>query len=137
MKTTDHTNIIDGDGSWQMRLDAGQCPKCGGSLTLNKQTGAIFCDICGLEIFDSSMLSGNISEDNKESDMETQLMPDEQSIADREPRMEWQSAVSLIEAILMDEAEDIEKGEGHYRQQDGNPELANELRAAWQRILQG
>ena len=36
----------------------------------------------------------------------------------------------LIEGILLDEAEDIEK-------QDGNPELAEEVRAAWHRILQG
>ena len=40
------------------------------------------------------------------------------------------SGVFLIEGILLDEAEDIEK-------QDGNPELAEEVRAAWHRILQG
>jgi len=123
-------HFTDGDGSWQMRLDAGRCPKCCSNLTLSKVDGTIFCDVCGLEVVDSSIVFDTISNKDKESEMETHLMPDEQTIADREPRMQWQEAVSLIEGILLDEAEDIEK-------QDGNPELANEVRAAWHRILQG
>lgn len=114
----------------QMPLDAGRCPKCSGNLSLNKMDGSIACPVCGLEIVDSWMISDRITDSNEESDMETHLMPDEVTIASKEPRMKWQEAVSLIEGILLDEAEDIEK-------QDGNPELANEVRAAWHRILQG
>jgi len=121
-------NIIKGDGSWQMRLDAGQCPKCGGSLTLNKQTGAIFCDICGLEIVDSTVLSDMISDSNEESEMETHLMPDEFSIAAREPRMQWQEAVTTIDRVIEDWLTDGG---------DVGGEVEEEVRAAWHRILQG
>jgi hypothetical protein len=121
-------NIIEGDGSWQMRLDAGQCPKCGGSLTLNKQTGAIFCDICGLEIVDSTVLSDMISDSNEESEMETHLMPDEFSIAAREPRMQWQEAVTTIDRVIEDWLTDGG---------DVGGEVEEEVRAAWHRILQG
>ena len=120
-------NIID---DIEMPLDAGRCPRCSSNLSLNKIDGKIACQVCGLEIVDSWMISDRISDSNEESDMETHLMPDEVTIASKEPRMKWQEAVSLIEGILLDEAEDIEK-------QDGNPELANEVRAAWHRILQG
>ena len=120
-------DIID---DMQMPLDAGRCPKCSGNLSLNKMDGSIACPVCGLEIVDSWMISDRITDSNEESDMETHLMPDEAAIAAKEPRMKWQEAVSLIEGILLDEAEDIEK-------QDGNPELAEEVRAAWHRILQG
>lgn len=120
-------DIID---DMQMPLDAGRCPKCSGNLSLNKMDGRIACPVCGLEIVDSWMISDRITDSNEESDMETHLMPDEAAIAAKEPRMKWQEAVSLIEGILLDEAEDIEK-------QDGNPELAEEVRAAWHRILQG
>ena len=120
-------DIID---DMQMPLDAGRCPKCSGNLSLNKMDGSIACPVCKLEIVDSWMISDRITDSNEESDMETHLMPDEAAIAAKEPRMKWQEAVSLIEGILLDEAEDIEK-------QDGNPELAEEVRAAWHRILQG
>ena len=120
-------DIID---DMQMPLDAGRCPKCSGNLSLNKMDGRIACPVCGLEIVDSWMISDRITDSNEESDMETHLMPDEATIASKEPRMKWQEAVSLLEGILLDEAEDIEK-------QDGNPELADEVRAAWHRILQG
>ena len=120
-------DIID---DMQMPLDAGRCPRCSSNLSLNKIDGKIACQVCGLEIVDSWMISDRITDSNEESDMETHLLPDEATIAAKEPRMKWQEAVSLIEGILLDEAEDIEK-------QDGNPELANELRAAWHRILQG
>jgi len=114
----------------QFELPSSNCPKCSSNLSLNKLDGSISCGVCGLEIIDSWMVSDRISDSNEESDMETHLMPDEVTIAAKEPRMRWQEAVSLIEGILLDEAEDIEK-------QDGNPELANEVRAAWHRILQG
>ena len=114
----------------QFELPSSNCPKCSSNLSLNKATGDIACSVCGLEIIDSWMISDRISDSNEESDMETHLLPDEATIAAKEPRMKWQEAVSLIEGILLDEAEDIEK-------QEGNPELANEVRAAWHRILQG
>ena len=108
----------------------GECPKCMSVLSLNKTNGNIVCAVCGLQIVDSVMSSDRMPDSNKESDMETHLMPDEATIASKEPRMQWQEAVSLIEGILLYEAEDIEK-------QDGNPKLAEEVRAAWHRILQG
>ena len=114
----------------QFALPSSNCPRCSSNLSLNKATGDIACSVCGLEIIDSWMVSDRISDSNEESDMETHLLPDEATIAAKEPRMKWQEAVSLIEGILLDEAEDIEK-------QDGNPELADEVRAAWHRILQG
>lgn len=114
----------------QFTLPSSNCPRCSSNLSLNKATGDIACGVCGLEIIDSWMISDRISDSNEESDMETHLLPDEAAIAAKEPRMKWQEAVSLIEGILLDEAEDIEK-------QDGNPELAREVRAAWHRILQG
>ena len=114
----------------QFALPSSNCPRCSSNLSFNKATGDIACGVCGLEIIDSWMVSDRISDSNEESDMETHLLPDEAAIAAKEPRMKWQEAVSLIEGILLDEAEDIEK-------QDGNPELAREVRAAWHRILQG
>ena len=114
----------------QFTLPLSNCPRCSSNLSLNKASGDIACGVCGLEIIDSWMISDRISDSNEESDMETHLLPDEATIAAKEPRMKWQEAVSLIEGILLDEAEDIEK-------QDGNPELAREVRAAWHRILQG
>jgi len=60
---------------------------------------------------------------------ETKLMPTEEDLSANES-MSWTSAVMLIEGLIMDEAEDVEH-------QDGSPELADEIRAAWKRILQG
>ena len=50
---TEAQNIIDGDGSMQMRLDAGLCPKCNTNLSLNKTDGTISCLVCGLGIVDT------------------------------------------------------------------------------------
>lgn len=127
-----HQNIIDGDGSWQLKLEQSRCPKCGNNLTLNKMVGKLLCHVCGLEIVDSSMLSDKISDSNRESEMETHLMPDEASIADKEPRMQWQEAVTTIDKViehwLCDERPVIGRIEG---------DLADEVRNAWHRILQG
>lgn len=125
---------IKGDGSWQMRLDAGLCPKCHNNLSLNKKDGTIFCVVCGLEILDSEIWFDKMnkdSEQSQETDMhETHLLPSEEDFAATPEKMSWSEAVSLLEGILMDKAEDIEK-------QDGNPELAQEVREAWKRILAG
>ena len=120
--------FTEGDGSWQMRLDAGLCPRCSSNLTLNKKDGTISCSVCGLEVIDSSMLSDIISDNNRGSEMETHLMPDEQSIADREPKMQWREAVSTIDKVIEDWL--TEGG-------DVGGEVEDNIRAAWQRILQG
>lgn len=119
---------IKGDGSWQMRLDAGRCPKCSSHLTLSKVDGIIFCDVCGLQVVDSSIVFDTISNRDKESEMETHLMPDEASIADREPKMQWSEAVSTIDKVVEDWL--TEGG-------DVGGEVEDNIRAAWQRILQG
>ena len=118
-------NIID---DMQMPLDAGRCPKCSGNLSLNKMDGRIACPICGLEIVDSWMISDRISDSNEESDMETHLMPDEATIASKEPRMQWQEAVTTVDNVIQEWLID----------HDGQSEehITNVL-AAWHRILQG
>lgn len=101
-------HIIEGDGSFQKLLDAGQCPRCKVQVPCG----------CGLVI----------SQGDKDMN-ETKLMPTEEDLSANES-MSWTSAVMLIEGLIMDEAEDVEH-------QDGSPELAQEIRAAWKRILQG
>ena len=123
-------NIIDGDGSWQRKLKQSECPKCGSNLTLNMVVGILECHVCGLEIVDSSMLSDKISDSNRESEMETHLMPDEASIAGKEPRMQWQEAVTTIDNVIEEwlDAQFID---------DVGGKVASNVRNAWQRILQG
>ena len=60
--------------------------------------------------------------------METHLMPDEFTIASREPRMQWQEAVTTIDKVIE-----------HWLTDGGDVggEVENEVRAAWHRILQG
>lgn len=118
-------NIID---DMQMPLDAGRCPKCSGNLSLNKMDGRIACPICGLEIVDSWMISDRISDSNEESDMETHLMPDEATIASKEPRMKWQEAVTTIDKVIEEWLTDGG---------DVGGEVEANVRAAWHRILQG
>ena len=118
-------NLID---DMQMPLDAGRCPKCSGNLSLNKMDGRIACPICGLEIVDSWMISDRISDSNEESDMETHLMPDEATIASKEPRMQWQEAVTTIDKVIEEWLTDGGEVGG---------EVEANVRAAWHRILQG
>ena len=112
----------------QMPLDAGRCPKCSGNLSLNKMDGSIACPVCGLEIVDSWMISDRITDSNEESDMETHLMPDEVTIASKEPRMKWQEAVTTIDKVIEDWLTDGG---------DVGGEVEANIRAAWHRILQG
>ena len=118
-------DIID---DMQMPLDAGRCPKCSGNLSLNKMDGSIACPVCGLEIVDSWMISDRITDSNEESDMETHLMPDEATIASKEPRMKWQEAVTTIDKVIEDWLTDGG---------DVGGEVEANVRAAWHRILQG
>ena len=118
-------DIID---DMQMPLDAGRCPKCSGNLSLNKMDGSIACPVCGLEIVDSWMISDRITDSNEESDMETHLMPDEVTIASKEPRMKWQEAVTTIDKVIEEWLTDGG---------DVGGEVEANVRAAWHRILQG
>lgn len=118
-------DIID---DMQMPLDAGRCPKCSGNLSLNKMDGSIACPVCGLEIVDSWMISDRITDSNEESDMETHLMPDEATIASKEPRMKWQEAVTTIDKVIENWLTDGG---------DVGGEVEANVRAAWHRILQG
>tara|TARA_B100000282_G_scaffold16995_2_gene11745 strand:+ start:1989 stop:2363 length:375 start_codon:yes stop_codon:yes gene_type:complete len=112
----------------QMPLDAGRCPRCSSNLSLNKIDGKIACQVCGLEIVDSWMISDRISDSNEESDMETHLLPDEAAIAAKEPRMKWQEAVTTIDKVIEDWLTDGG---------DVGGEVEANVRAAWHRILQG
>ena len=118
-------DIID---DMQMPLDAGRCPKCSGNLSLNNMDGSIACPVCGLEIVDSWMISDRITDSNEESDMETHLMPDEATIASKEPRMKWQEAVTTIDKVIEEWLTDGG---------DVGGEVEANIRAAWHRILQG
>ena len=120
-------NIID---DMQMPLDAGRCPRCSSNLSLNKIDGKIACQVCGLEIVDSWMISDRITDSNEESDMETHLMPDEATIAAKEPRMKWQEAVTTIDKVIEDWLDAQFVG-------DVGGEVEANVRAAWHRILQG
>mgnify|MGYP003119054478 FL=1 len=112
----------------QFALPSSNCPRCSSNLSLNKATGDIACGVCGLEIIDSWMISDRISDSNEESDMETHLMPDEATIASKEPRMKWQEAVTTIDKVIEDWLTDGG---------DVGGEVEANVRAAWHRILQG
>ena len=112
----------------QFELPSSNCPKCSSNLSLNKATGDIACSVCGLEIIDSWMISDRISDSNEESDMETHLLPDEATIAAKEPRMKWQEAVTTIDKVIEDWLTDGG---------DVGGEVEANIRAAWHRILQG
>ena len=114
----------------QFELPSSNCPKCSSNLSLNKLDGSISCGVCGLEIIDSWMISDRISDSNEESDMETHLMPDEVTIASKEPRMKWQEAVTTIDKVIEDWLDAQFVG-------DVGGEVEANIRAAWHRILQG
>ena len=114
----------------QFTLPLSNCPRCSSNLSLNKVTGDIACGVCGLEIIDSWMISDRISDSNEESDMETHLLPDEVTIASKEPRMKWQEAVTTIDKVIEDWLDAQFVG-------DVGGEVETNIRAAWHRILQG
>ncbi len=114
----------------QFALPSSNCPRCSSNLSLNKATGDVACSVCGLEIIDSWMISDRISDSNEESDMETHLLPDEATIAAKEPRMKWQEAVTTIDKVIEDWLDAQFVG-------DVGGEVETNIRAAWHRILQG
>ena len=115
-----------GDGSWQKRLDAGQCPKCRHKLEphtviagVREGTQLLKCPLCKLEI---------IQRDPKEAPMmETKLMPSEEDLCAVPEKMSWQDAVSCIEEFML-------KRTALWSKDDDEEER---VRAAWKRILQG
>lgn len=123
---------IKGDGSWQMRLDAGLCPKCHNNLSLNKKNGTIFCVVCGLEILDSEIWFDKMKKDNEQSqdtDMhETHLLPSEEDFCAAPQKVEWSEAVNTIENLIENWLSDPEPV---------SEDLEAKVRQSWQRILAG
>ncbi len=111
-----------GDGTWQTRLDAGQCPKCLHKLEYfdTKKIRLSVCPLCKLEI---------IQRDLKEIRMlETKLMPSEEDLCATPEKMYWSDAVSIIEDVIEEWLRDPAPV-------DNDTEA--EVREAWKRILQG
>ena len=115
-----------GDGTWQKRLDAGQCPKCRHELEphtviagVREGAQLLRCPLCKLEI---------IHRDPKEVTMlETKLMPSEEDLCAAPEKMYWSDAVSIIEDVIEDSLNDA----------DISNEAEAKVREAWKRILQG
>ena len=133
--------IIKGDGSWQEKLGAGRCPKCGASI--ETQIVPKFqkrCSSCGLVIIDSKPQSDSIMDSTMPSEWEpdmneTKLMPTEEDIAGREGQMEWSVAVHYVETA-------IHEFIGRMQRDPATPDVVLEedlpnLRVAWNRILRG
>ena len=110
-----------GDGSWQKRLDAGQCPKCRHKLESYTVSGVrqahnIEVSLCKLEI---------IQKDPKEIPMlETKLMPSEEDFCAAPEKMYWSDAVSIIEDVIEDWLDDA----------NISKDTEAEVREAWKRI---
>lgn len=120
--------VIDfGDGTWQKRLDANQCPKCRHELKphtvvfgVREGTQLLKCSLCKLEI---------IQRAPKEVAMlETKLMPSEEDLCTAPEKMYWSDAVTIIEDVIEEWLRDPAPV-------DNDTEA--EVREAWKRILQG
>lgn len=137
-------HIINGDGSFQKLLDAGQCPKCKNKLeeyhavtftdlvSNGKERHVLFCSVCKLEVLDSSAWSDKIrhgSEQSQETEMhETYLMPSEQDFCTTPEKIQWSEAVNTIENLIENWLSDPEPV---------SEELEAKVRQSWQRILAG
>ena len=131
-----------GDGSWQEKLDAGRCPKCGASI--ETQIVPKFqkrCTSCGLVIIDSKPQSDNIVDDTMPSEWEntamyeTRLEPTEDQIfadAISKKQILWPDAVAFMDKIVREKLEQMEDYPMHYSDED-----MQYLEAAWNRILRG
>ena len=126
-------NIVKGDGSWQVALDAGRCPKCGSSIeTQLAPSLKRACTSCKLVIIDSKAQSDTMKEDTMpsewESDMyETKLMPSEDDLCAAPEKMRWSDAVGIVEDVIEDWLDDA----------DISKDREAGVREAWKRILQG
>lgn len=110
-----------GDGTWQKRLDANQCPKCRHKLEFfaTKKLRLLVCPLCKLEI---------IQRHPKEAAMmETKLMPSEEDLCSVPEKMYWSDAVTVIEDVIENWLDDA----------DVSNEAEAKVREAWKRILQG
>lgn len=134
-------NIIEGDGSWQMALDAGRCPKCGSST--ETQLAPSFkkvCTSCKLAIIDSTPQSSAIMDDTMPSEWErdmyeTRLEPTEdQIVADAVSKKEilWPDAVTYMDKIVREKLDYMEDYPEDYSADD-----KEFLEAVWNRILRG
>lgn len=133
--------IIKGDGTWQDRLDADRCPKCGGTIVHQVvPSHKRHCKVCKLTIVDSKPRSDKMDDDTMPSEWEgnmyeTRLMPTEDQImadAVSAPAIEWKDAVSMIEGVVTDKLDYMNDYPADYTEQD-----KINLEAAWKRILRG
>jgi len=135
------SSIIKGDGSWQVALDAGRCPKCGSNI--ETQLAPSFkkvCTSCKLVIIDSTPQSSAIMDDTMPSEWErdmyeTRLEPtEEQIVADAVGKKEilWPDAVKYMDKLVRDKLDYMEDYPMDYS--DADKEF---LEAVWNRILRG
>jgi len=135
------SSIIEGDGSWQVALDAGRCPKCGSST--ETQLAPSFkktCTSCKLTIIDSTPVSDAIVDDTMPSEWEsgmyeTRLMPTEEQIfsdVNTKPMIEWSEAVSAIDALVREKLDYMDDYPDDYSDKD-----KKYLEVVWNRILRG
>ena len=134
--------IIKGDGSWQKKLAAGRCPKCGASV----ETQLVpklkkICSSCGLQIIDSKPQSDNITDNTMPSEWEngamyeTRLEPTEEQIfadAVSKKQILWLDAVTLMDRVVREKLDYMEDYPDDYSDED-----KDYLEAAWNRILRG
>jgi len=135
------SSIIKGDGSWQVALDAGRCPKCG-SNTETQQAPSFkkTCTSCKLTIIDSTPVSDAIVDDTMPSEWEsgmyeTRLMPTEEQIfsdVNTKPMIEWSEAVSAIDALVREKLDYMDDYPDDYSDKD-----KKYLEVVWNRILRG
>jgi len=135
------SSIIEGDGSWQVALDAGRCPKCGSNT--ETQLAPSFkktCTSCKLTIIDSTPVSDAIVDDTMPSEWEsgmyeTRLMPTEEQIfsdVNTKPMIEWSEAVSAIDALVREKLDYMDDYPDDYSEKD-----KKYLEVVWNRILRG
>lgn len=134
-------SIIKGDGSWQVALDAGRCPKCGSSIeTQLVPSFKKVCASCKLAIIDSTPRSSAIMDDTMPSEWErdmyeTRLEPTEdQIVADAVSKKEilWPDAVTYMDKIVREKLDYMEDYPEDYSADD-----KEFLEAVWNRILRG
>jgi len=123
--------IIEGDGLFAKRMARGRCPSCDAKVEGNQ------CTVCKLRIIDSRPSSDKISDDTLPSEWEpdmheTWLSPTAEQIAEKEEKLSWSSAVSIIEGVVMEKLEYMTDYGNDY--DDEHKEMVEK---AWNRILKG
>ncbi len=123
--------IIEGDGLFAKRMARGRCPSCDAKVEGNQ------CTVCKLRIIDSRPPSDKISDDTLPSEWEpdmheTWLSPTAEQIAEKEEKLSWSSAVSIIEGVVMEKLEYMTDYGNDYTEDD-----RKKVEDAWNRILKG